>query len=529
MSTTTTGSETPARRDDPAPGRRTFLPGLPTWAMGLLLVLLHLAVTFQVRPAPRWNDGIFVLNDARDFPHVPLDHHALRIGNLLPVRAFLEMFGYGQVAYYAWPFLTAILLVVAVFALGVVLFDRWTAAAATVLLIFHPVLVDTVIKAGTERMTSWQLLPDIPSTAFVTTGFALLVGAAHRRTRTGTGEGSEGRPGDGAATWWFLLAGFCFGWAYLVRELSVFFYPLVLGVLIAWRLPWRRWVQLAVPMLGCLVLELVLAQWAHGDPLARLKVDGDHGSAPLTPITRVDALLRFPRIVEVYPQTVVVMTSFVLMVLGALVVRRRAHVLLLAWFVVIWLPLTLVSGLLDPGFIRINASLMRYWVPVLPALVLGSAGFVAWLLGLLRARLPADRRQVGVAVTAVVAVLGVAVAVVPLLRPIHRNPRDHGWNAVRAYLREHDRRIDTVITDDRDALVLGIYSRDPVGGDLVVRADIEKVGHALAAPPESPGDPGTYLIWTPGLSRRHPKVSDGWKPVVTQFQLRVYAPTTPTG
>ena len=135
-------------------------------------------MTFQVRPHPRWNDGIFVLNDARDFPDVPLDHHALRIGNLLPVRAFLELFGYGQVAYYAWPFLTAILLVVAVFALGVVLFDRWTSAAATVLLIFHPVLVDTVINNGTERMTSWQLLPDIPSTAFITAGIALLVGAA---------------------------------------------------------------------------------------------------------------------------------------------------------------------------------------------------------------------------------------------------------------------------------------------------------------------------------------------------------------
>ena len=252
-----------------------------------------------------------MLNDARDFPHVPLDHHALRIGNMLPVRGFLELFGYGQVAYYAWPFLTAILLVVAVFALGTVLFDRWTGAAATVLLIFHPVLVDTVIKAGTERMTSWQLLPDIPSTAFVTAR----VCAADRRRPTPRTTATAGRATE-PATWWFLLAGFCFGWAYLVRELSVFFYPLLVGVLLAWRLPLRRWVQVALPMLGCLVLEMVLAQWAHGDPLARLKVDGEHGSAPLTPITRTDALLRFPRIVEVYPQTAVVLTTVVLMVLG---------------------------------------------------------------------------------------------------------------------------------------------------------------------------------------------------------------------
>ncbi len=505
-----------AAADRSAP--RGFLPGLPTWALGLGLVLLHLAVTFQVRPHPRWNDGIFVLNDARDFPDVPLDHHALRIGNILPVRAFLELFGYGQVAYYAWPFVTAILLVVAVFALGVVLFDRWTAATATVLLILHPVLVDTVIRNGTERMTSWQLLPDIPSTAFIAAGIALLVGGSQRESRAT-------RTDSSARSTWFLLAGFCFGWAYLVRELSVFFYPLVVGVLLGWRLPLRRWVQVALPMIGCLVLELVLAQWAHGDPLARLKVDGGHGSAPLSPLTRTDALLRFPRIVEVYPQTVVVLTTFVLMVLGALVVRRRAHVMLLGWFVAMWLPLTLVSGLLDPGFIRINASLMRYWVPVLPALVLGAAGFVAWLLARVRERLPEQGRGAGVALTAAVAVLGLAVAVVPLLPSIARNPRDGAWNAMRAYLQEHDREIDTIVTDDRDALILGIYSREPVGGDLVVNADVEVIGHELKAPPVASGDPGTYLVWTPGLSRKKPQEFDGWQLLLKERELRLYGPT----
>jgi hypothetical protein len=294
-------------------------------------------------------------------------------------------------------------------------------------------------------------------------------------------------------------------------------------VLIAWKLPLRRWVQVAVPMLGCLLLEMVLAQWAHGDPLARLKVDGEHGSAPLTPITRTDALLRFPRIVEVYPQTVLVLTTFVLMVLGALVVRRRAHVLFLGWFVVIWVPLTLVSGLLDPGFIRINASLMRYWVPVLPALVLGSTGFVAWLLARVRERLPEGRRSTGVALTAAVAVVGVAVAVVPLLPSIERNPRDHAWNAMRAYLHEHDSAVDTIITDDRDSLVLGIYSREPAGGDLVLHADVRKLGHALKAPPVSPGDPGTYLLWTPGLSKKKPKAFDGWHLVLEEPELRLYA------
>lgn len=490
---------------------------LPTWVLGLGLVLLHLAVTFQVRPHPRWNDGIFVLNDARDFPDVPLDQHALRIGNLLPVRAFLELFGYGQVAYYAWPFLMGIALVVAVFALGTVLFGRWTAAAATVLLVFHPVLVDTVISPGRERMTSWQLLPDIPTTAFVAGGLALLIGAAQRR-RDG------GPAGSAAPAWWFYAAGFSLGWAYLVREFAVFLYPLVVGVLLAWRLPRRRWVQVALPMLGLLVLEMVLAQWAHGDPLARLKVGAEHGSAPLDAITRVDALLRFPRAVIAYPQTAVVLASFMLMVLGALLVRRRGQVLMLAWFVSMWLPLTLVSGLIDPGFIRINASLMRYWVPILPALCLGAAAAVAALLAAVRHRLPDRLHGAGVALTAGVTVIGLVGWIVPILDDIARNPRDAAWSSMRAYLEENDDDIETIVTDDRDALVLGIYSRAPLGGDLVVHASVEKTPHGLRRPPASDGDPGTYLLWTPGLSRRKPTAEQGWRRVVTERQLRLYAP-----
>ena len=179
--TMTTATRLPAESTDPAVPPRSTRP--PLWMLGLGLVAVHLVVTLLVRPYPRWNDGIFVLNDARSFPDVPLDHHALRIGNLLPTRLFLDLFGYGQVAYYAWPFLTGILLIVATFALGNVLFGRWVGASAALLMVFHPVLVDTEIRPRVERMTSWQLLPDIPSAAFLTLGFALMIGAAQRRSR----------------------------------------------------------------------------------------------------------------------------------------------------------------------------------------------------------------------------------------------------------------------------------------------------------------------------------------------------------
>lgn len=509
----------PSPVEPPRSGPAALAARVPAWVLGLGLVLLHLAVTFQVRPHPRWNDGIFVLNDAASFPDTTreLDHHALRVGNLLPVRAFLELFGYGQVAYYAWPFMTGILLVVAVFFLGTVLFGRWTAAAATVLVVFHPVLVDTVIRFGSERMTSWQLLPDIPSTAFFTLGLALLAAGAQRTDR-------DGRAGGAASAWWFLLAGASFGWAYLVRELTVFVFPVILLVLLAWRLPLRRWGQVASTMLAALALELVVNALAHGDALVRLKVGGEHGS-PIEGITRLDALLRFPRAVVGYPQTVVVLTAVALMVAGALLVRRRGNVLMLAWFVSMWLPLTLVSGLIDPGFIRINASLMRYWVPVVPVVCLGAAAAVASGLAFARRRLP-DRQGVGTAVTAGVVVLALAAWVVPVLDNIARHPRDAAWNAVRTYLAENDEAVDAIVTDDRDALILGIYRREPVGGEVVVDAEVVKTGHGLAEPPDSTGDTGTYLVWTPNLSRKKPGLEQGWELVLKERQLHVYAPAT---
>lgn len=501
------------------------LPRANDWLLPAGLVVLHLLVTFQVRPHPRWNDGIFVLDDAAAFPDVPrhLDHHALRIGNLLPVRAFLDVFGYGQVAYYAWPFLTGILLVLAVYWLGSVLFGRWTAAAAGVLIVFHPVLVDTVIKVGQERMTSWQLLPDIPSTAFFTLGLAVLVTAAQRRADDGADDGAAGPAGSGAAWWWFVAAGLCFGWAYLVRETVVLVYPVVLIVLLAWRLPFRRWLQVAAGMLACLALELVVNAWAHGDPFVRLKVGSEHGS-PISDLTRTDALLRFPRAVVNYPQTAAVMATVVLTVLGALLVRRRGHLLMLGWFLWVWLPLTAVSGLIDPGFIRINASLMRYWVPALPSLCLGAAAAVAAALAAVRSRLPDRAEGAGRAVTAGVVALGLAAWCVPMLDDIARNPRDRAWNDVRAYLADHDADIDHVVTDDRDSLVLQIYSHEALGGDRVLHATVTRTGHELDEPPPSDGNPGTYLLWTPTLSRTKPTVADGWELALREKQLRIYAP-----
>ena len=66
MTAATESAPSPVRLPGSGPG--ALADRVPTWALGLGLVLLHLAVTLQVRPNPRWNDGIFVLDDAATFP-----------------------------------------------------------------------------------------------------------------------------------------------------------------------------------------------------------------------------------------------------------------------------------------------------------------------------------------------------------------------------------------------------------------------------------------------------------------------------
>ena len=80
MSTTTT---TPADSAEPAGDERrgTFLPGLPTWLMGLLLVLLHLVVTFQVQP-----DRFFHREGLDIVCEVPINMAQAALGTRLRVR-----------------------------------------------------------------------------------------------------------------------------------------------------------------------------------------------------------------------------------------------------------------------------------------------------------------------------------------------------------------------------------------------------------------------------------------------------------
>jgi hypothetical protein len=456
-------------------------------------VALHLAVQFQVRPYPKWNDALLVMDFARRFPHlphhwrfepVPVAQHALRIGMILPARAFQEVFGYGQVAFYAWPMLAGIVLVLATYWLGALLFSRPAAVLAALIVILHPLLVrDTV------NNTSWQLLPDIPAAALFALGMALLIAGA-RRSR-----------------WWLVGAGVCFGWAYLAREFAVLTFPAIVVALVAWRLPWRRWPVVAAPMVALLALEMVLAWRMHGDALARWRVGAAHTDPPLPHYSRADALQGFWHMLATNPGAELMLTMMALTVLLAVVVRRRAFVLCAVWCGSLWLGLLLGGGLLDPHHVWARDTSARYWVGLLVPVALAGAG----VLDLVRTRVPAF------AVVAAAALLAFYGAHdLRYIERFHLGSDESGltparWSALRAFLHAHDAQFPRIASDGHTLSGLDLmYRYAPIGGAVEWHGAAIVVNHPHWYRPRPSEVGGAALLWSRHTSHK-PRLSDGWR------------------
>lgn len=487
----------------PEPARRSPWPALA------IVLAAHLAVAWFSRPFPQWADPTLVFEYARLYPDVPLDQHALRLGTLLPARAAMDLLGYGLVAYYIFPFLMGLLLVGSTFALGELLFGRAVALAAATLIVFNPFIVQSA-----EYVTGWQLMPDIPAAALFTAAVVCVLHAARVKDRSRLAEAS-----------FLVAAGTLFGWAYLCREYTVFLFPLVLLLFVAWRLRWSRLAYVAVPMLGALVLELTRSQAVYGDPLARLDVASAHGGALPDPVTRLEAVLVGARALNHPTVGPLLVALLVAAVVGA-AIRRRQHVLLAAWVLLLYVPIMLLAGLLDPDTVSLRGWLPRYWTLTYPAVAIG--GTAAMLVGWRRIRAatrPALRRPASWAAGVLVAGLLVWYAV-PTQRAVTSDAGDPAdWRQVTEWLTEHQGEIDEVWTDTRTNQTLRIFQRGLLGGDLLWERPVGRYAARGdgAGYPEPSGDERIALIaspvWGPLVL---PGPGTAWQRVFTAGDIVVY-------
>jgi 4-amino-4-deoxy-L-arabinose transferase-like glycosyltransferase len=419
-----TASEPTAAATPPRPRRgEVLLPAalLVTYAV---LLLWDLSV-------PQPVDHSRYMDAARSFPSRAPDpifnHQYLRIGLTAPTALVMRMFEYSEVTYHAFPVVTALLLFGSVYAIGRMLFGRLVGAASAVVL----GCVGILVVAGTE------LLPDLPATALFTAAVALTVAIrqgllGHRRI-------------------WLVVIGVLLGWSYLVREFIIFVWPLVPVLL------WRRigrwdalWALVPVALTG--IGETAFNAWLYGDPLARLHAGSGLGDLPSRPEVAKTFhnlplwvyLWRLPQQLATLPEGpgLLLLLALTLGVGAGCAVRlvrawarrdgsyddratakdspyvRRAGVFAL-WILLLWVPLTLLGGVLNPAHPKLRLQLLRYWYPVFPAFVLGGVA-VLWLVA--RAvRLP--ERVRAVAPTAVVCCATLVVAGLAVLG----RPGAPGW------------------------------------------------------------------------------------------------------
>ncbi|GLZ05565.1 hypothetical protein Acsp03_30310 [Actinomadura sp. NBRC 104412] len=419
------------------------------------LLLAWLAVLLAHLRTPQPSDQLHYLTAADLFPE-PVDgalltHQMTRFGLIVPASVAVEAFGYSQAAYAVVPLLATLSLMLGTYALGTLLFARVVGAAAGV----------AVVAATPVFADSTDLMPDVLAVGLFTCALALTVAIA----------GRDGPPGR----WRLAGLGALLGWSYLTREFIVFLWPLV--PILLYRKAGRRGLAwIAVPIVAMVAAEMLLCWRLYGDPLARLKAAAGHGGAPSPPEIastyrdkpRSLYLLRLPRtLIDEYPDGRLLVGLIGLTLAGALVWPRRLA-LLAGAFLLTWVPLTLLGGVIDPSAPKLRLQLIRYWFPIFPAFVLGGLAALWLAATVLSGRLPGGSRAR--AVVPAVVVLAAAMVVTGVAARswwASETTRLGGatqMEAFRSWMRDHDRAYGRVWADPRTGSVLMVYRSGPFGG-----------------------------------------------------------------
>jgi 4-amino-4-deoxy-L-arabinose transferase-like glycosyltransferase len=318
------------------------------------------------------------------------------------------------------------------------------------------------------------LLPDIPATACVVIGFCILSTLIDRPSKEGSTKTRSYSP------WWFFLAGFFFGWAYLVKEYYLLFIFLIPFTFIFFRLPWKRFLLLAAGIAAALSIEAILGLILYGNPLIRLMT-----AEPRETWGFIER--DFLRIVGFFPRLIrqqggqgslgLVTIGLIAMIKGLF--RKDWKFSFLAVWVFITYGVFTTAGLLPvlfswEGEVLLRLHKFRYWILILPPLFIAGGAGLEWVIQWLLIRTGSLKKGREIAVSALLGILFIFSMIVAMLG-IHdfpnliRNGADH-YLELREFLEDHADR-DDLIWINRDSKVgferiLPIYREDFFGGSI---------------------------------------------------------------
>ena len=404
----------------------------------LLLTAAALAAAWLFRTVLVTSDPWHYAQAALDFGHHEWIPSGLtRWGIIVPLIPVGWVFGPTLPTFYAFAFAATALVVPVVYLLSRGVSDVAVAALTTVAFVAMPLTFINLSRGYPDLM------------AIALNGLTLLLVLAARDRDRG---------------WLLLLAGFVAGWAFEVRETTVFTWPLFAWIV--WGLS-RRWRGYAAVVLGLLpwaVLDGVLSWRTLDDPLAKWHVltgsDLNDSTSPLDGSylghDRLWYVLRLPRAILEQPWGWTVLLVAGLGLLGGLVLRGRVG-LYVVWALLPVALLMLQAGVLDPAHPSVRVDVPRYWLAFTPGLTIAAGAFCAWLAQ--RVRLPAWAGALVLTGTMVLAG-GSYATTEPTFFP---NSGDLPYRTARQIPDGA-----TVWTDGRTARILPVYLRD-AGASATVR------------------------------------------------------------
>jgi Dolichyl-phosphate-mannose-protein mannosyltransferase len=420
--------------------------GLREWMVVVLIALVSIGVFIIFRAQPgTWDEARYLEAASAPLSAEP-NHWSTRLGLTLPTWAAMQLFGYSEAAYYLLPIVLSTILIVATYLLGRVTFGRLVGLAASGIILTLP----WVLPAATK------LLPDVGLAALLTGAVTAVIAAANRSALRGW---------DRSAHLLLVAAGAMLGWAYLVREMALVFMPIALFVAFLYKVRPRSLIHLAWPVALTGVAESLYGWVVWGSPLAHLNVVVARSSDPATEIVverSAAALARqtsaatftiFPEMLLSHVVGVIVLFLAVGLVLAVVLTRQRQFLALGVWALTIWVGLTAVGVI--PRVIRLEVD--RYWIAILPPIIVGGLGAMS-LLGERWAS-----RRLALTSVAVVGAVALALGLSSTMQNrglVMRGADD--FQELRAWLAEQEGD-QTLWADSRTAPILALYTRRPFG------------------------------------------------------------------
>jgi len=336
------------------------------WEMFAALFLVCLTALTQIifLHPPELSDQMQYYRAAVRFPRFAAtpSHWSMRLGVIFPTAVMYRLFGHSEIAYYTLPFLSAVAFTLSTFFIGLLLFNRKVALIAASWLALLPGFLN---EAG-------HLLPDITASACLNIGVILLLlcdGSNEKRDR-----------------WRLIVSGAFFGWAYLCKEYFAVFALLVPLALWLRGISFKKIFRFAIGVLLIAAIELTVNGLVYEDVFIRLRTT--------TPRETWGHIERNMRVILTHLFTNlraydghITLTLVLAGLAGSFyffVRRKKEFIFLFAWTALIYTfytTLALLPVLLGwEDRVLLRPHIFRYWLPILPPLLISTIAALDRLL-----------------------------------------------------------------------------------------------------------------------------------------------------